>query len=216
MIKLLKKEIKLVLNPLFLIFSALASLILIPNYPVWVGMLYSVIAIQVVFSMAAEKKDLEFTAMLPVSRDDIVFARHFDVVVIELTQILASVPFALLAVFVVSPGGNPVGMDANMAFFGMVFVCYAVLNLIFLPWHFKTGYKSVPQMLVGLFVYFAMAFAFELVINLIPALKNVLDTQDPSSFWIRFGVLAGGIVIYIAGLLLSYRVSAKNFRKVNL
>lgn len=216
MIKLLKKEMKLVLMPLVYIFTALSALVVIPNYPAWVGLFYCLIPTQIILSTANANKDMEFTSMLPVTRDDIVLVRHIDFAYIEISQLVFAIPFAIIANVYISPNGNPVGIDPNIAFFGLSLVCYGVYNLIFLPWHFKTGYKAVPQMLVGMFAFTVLVGIFETLINVIPVLKNTLDTLDPAFTGAQLAVLGIGVLFYVLSLVLSYKKSVRNFRRVNL
>ncbi|HPG91854.1 MAG TPA: ABC-2 transporter permease [Clostridia bacterium] len=216
MIKIIKKELKLVLMPIVYIFTSLSALVLIPNYPAWVGLFYCLIPTQIILSTATANKDMEFTSMLPVTRDDIVLARHIDLTFIELLQLLFAIPFAIIANVLISPNGNLVGIDPNIAFFGLSLICYSVYNLIFLPWHFRSGYKAVPQMLVGMVAFGAMVGIFETLINLIPVLKNTLDTLDPAYIGIQLAVLGIGIIFFVLALIISYKKSVKNFRKVNL
>lgn len=216
MIKLIKKELKLVLSPVFLIFTALVSMVAIPYYPAWVGMFYCLNSIQPLFSMAVANKDLEFSVMLPISRDDIIWARHFDVFFLEILHILAAIPFALLQLYVISPDTGITGMMPNLAFFGMVLVAYSLYNLVFLPWHFKSAVKAVGPMLLGILVYGVMVGVFEVLIAVVPVLGQTLNSLSPEFLWARFVALAVGIAVYAATLLLSYKLSAKNFRKVSL
>ena len=50
-----------------------------------------------------------------------------------------------------SKNGNEVGIEANVAFFGLVLVMYALFNIIFIPMVYKTAYKlGIPLMFGGI------------------------------------------------------------------
>ena len=69
-------------------------------------------------------------------KEDVVKARTYTITAIELTHIVIAIPFAMISCLI-NPQGNAVGIDANFAFFGSVFVMYAIFNVIFLPMFYK-------------------------------------------------------------------------------
>lgn len=214
--KLIEKELKLVIPWGVYLFLLCAGLLIVPNYPCAVSMIYVLWGIFVVFNTASINKDHKFTAMLPVTRRDIVKAKHFTVIYLELLQILVAVPFALISSLLVNKTGNFVGLDANITFFGLVFIEMSVFNIIFLPWYFRTGYKVGLPMGVGILTYSLVAVLFELLIAFIPSLKNIFDSLDSKMFGYQSIVLAVGIVVYISTIFVSYKLSVRNFKKVNL
>ncbi len=216
MINLIRKEITLVISPFVYLFFLCSAMLLIPAYPYWVGMFYCLLAVQITFSVLRANKDQEFTAILPIPRKHVVFSKCFDVIFIEVLQIIVAIPFAIISTFVLYPNGNLVGMDANFAFFGFVLVVYTVFNLIFLPWYFKTGYKVGIPFAIGLVGYLVCVLVIEAVVNLVPQLKLVLDGHDASTMVYRLIVLVGGILIFIFGNMFVYKISNKNFDKINL
>jgi len=213
---LLYKELKLVIPPATYLFALLPALLLIPAYPYFVGVSYFFFIIQITFATARANKDHEFTSMLPIPRRQIVLAKHLNVAFVELLTILVAIPFALISSLIINPNGNIVGMDANFAFFGLTLIAYSVFNLAFFPAYFKTGYKMGVPLLIGIAVYLITICFFELVINLVPALKSTLDGLNPQTFIYQFIVLAAGIVIYVGSMFVSYKISTKKFEKVSL
>lgn len=213
---LIYKELKLVVSPAAYLFPLLAALLLIPQYPYCVGMLYFFFGIQISFQMAFANKDNEFTAMLPIPRRQVVVSKYITVILIQFLQILIAIPFAVLTSFVVNPSGNPLGMDANTAFFGLTLIEYSAFNAIFLPGYFKTGYKMGIPFVLGLTAFFITALAIELIIAFVPALKSALDGIGGDYFVCHLLTLLLGIAVYIITLALSYKKSVKNFEKVNL
>ena len=104
------KELKLCIPPaLYILFALLAALVIIPNYPYFVAFGYAILAIFITFSQARDNKDIEFTSMLPIPRNDIVKSKLFTVLFLEGVQIVACIPFAILSALVINAGGNLVG-----------------------------------------------------------------------------------------------------------
>ena len=207
------KELKLFISPIVYLMLLLSALLVIPSYPAIVGISYSLLSINICFNIARANNDNQFTAMLPVPRNYIVSGKHFSIAFIELLQIVVTVPFSLISIFVTNANGNIVGLDSNMTFFGIALICYGVFNLIFLPWYFKTGYKAGIPMLVGVLGYFLVYGAVEILLNF-TNLKLYLDGTSVEYAGYRAIVLLSGIVFYIVTMLLSEKISVKNFNGV--
>ncbi len=209
------KELKLVIIPATYLIVLLAALIMIPNYPYLVGMSYCFLALFISFSTAQTNKDNEFTASLPVPRKNIVLAKHVSFITVELLQIVVAIPFALLSTLLINKNGNLVGLDANFTFFGVTFLCFGVINIIVLPWFFRTGYKIGIPFLTAIFTYVILYVCVELAVQLSP-LKAILDGTAAQYIPYRITVLFSGIAVYCALTFISYKRSVKNFEKVNL
>ena len=193
----------------------LAALLLIPNYPYIIGFSYCFLALFISFSTAQYNKDNEFTASLPVPRKSIVLAKHITFVFVELLQLAAAIPFALISTFIINKNGNLVGLDANFTLFGVMFLCFGLINIIVLPWFFKTGYKIGIPFVIAIFVYVILYVAIELTIQL-TMLKNILDGTTAQYAVYRLAVLFFGVIAYCILTYAAYKKSVKNFEKVNL
>ena len=62
---LLKKEWKLVMMPVPLLFLLLSALVLVPNYPYYVTFFYTTLGIFLMMQSARENRDLYYMALLP-------------------------------------------------------------------------------------------------------------------------------------------------------
>lgn len=213
---LIYKELRLVISPQTLMFVALSALLLVPSWPYWVALMYCLFSFLITFGVARANKDLEFTAMLPISRKHVVMSKHITVVLVELAQMIFAIPFAIIGSLVLNRTGNLAGVDANITLFGMVFIGYAVYNLIFLPWYFKTGYKTGLAAGIGMIGYGVVMGVCEGLIQGIPTLKYYLDGTDIATLGYQSIVLAIGIIVYVCSLAVSLKLSTKNFEKVNL
>ncbi len=214
---LLIKEFRLAKHPTLFIFPFLGLMLLIPAYPYFVAFIYTCLSVFFIFLQGRENKDIFFTVSLPVSKRDIVKARCSFIAIIELVEILVAVPFAIIGARInPNPNGNEVGIEANVAFFGLVLIMYALFNLVFLPIFYKTAYRAGIALLFGGLAVSIYIIGIEAAIQLVPILKTSLDTADPAFQLAQLPILAAGIVIYALAMLLAYRISANRFAKVNL
>ena len=213
---LLYKELKLVIHPALYLFILLSTILLIPNYPYFTGMAYCIVAFNAMFNVTLSAKDHEFTASLPVKRNDIVKAKMLAVMFFEFCYLVISVPFALLSCYVLNKSGNLVGLDANLTLFAEAILGYGVFNLLFFARYFKTGYKHGFAMLFGVIGFLVVVAAIEIPVNAVAALKSIFDGTAAEWIWARLLALAVAFAAYIGLTFATYRISVKNFDKVSL
>lgn len=215
--ELLYKEFKLATHPTTYLFLALGTLLLIPAYIYYIAFIYTCLGVFFVFLMGRENKDILYTVSLPVRKRDTVKARCLMVAAIELSQTLIGVPFAIIGIRInTNPLGNVAGIEANMAFFGLVLIMYALFNLFFIPEFYKTATRVgisliLPSIIVALYITVA-----EVAVQKIPYLKTHLDTTAPAMMLPQLVVLICGIILFILSLWWTYRKAAANFEKVDL
>jgi len=212
---LLYKEWKLAIHPTGFIFLLMGPMLLIPNYPDYVAFFYQTLGIFFTFMNGNTTNDVFFTTLLPVRKRDVVKARLATVIGLEVLQIVIAVPFAILRGMIV-PAENLVGLDANLALFGMVFIMFGVFNVVFLPLFYRTAYKTGTPYLLATTVMTVVVLAAELVIQLTPALKQTLDTTAPAYTAIQMIVLLAGMLIFALLNAVAYRRSVNAFEKLDL
>jgi len=127
----------------------LGALIIIPSYPYGVVFLFGCLAPFITFLYGRETNDAFYTASLPVKKRDVVKAKCLLVVIVELGQLIISIPFAVLRLYI-QPAGNPVGIEANIAYYGFGLIIFAVFNLIFFTEFYKTAYKAGRAFIVAI------------------------------------------------------------------
>lgn len=213
---LLYKELRLAKHPTMFLFLLFSAMLLIPSYPYYVAFIYTCLSVFFVFLQGRENNDLSFTALLPVRKRDIVRARCLLVVLMQLAQVLVSLPCAIVGARINPLGGNAAGIEANAAFFGLVLVMYALFNLLFLPAFYRTGYRVGRAFLFAGAAVLVYIVAAELLVQCVPALKASLDTFDPATRETRLFVLLLGAGLYAAGNLLACRLSERRFARVDL
>ncbi len=210
---LLYKEFKLALHPSVLIFPLLGALLLVPSYPYFIAFCYVFIGFANTFMIGRGNQDILFSVSLPVRKRDIVKARFATFIVIELIHIVIAIPFAILGAKL-NPQGNTVGMDGNYAFFGLLFIMYAIFNTIFLTKFYKTGYKIAMGMFLACTAVTLYIIAIEISVHIFEPFKT-LDTLS-GHMTEQLIVLIGGILIFILSNVFAYKISARNFEKVDL
>lgn len=212
---LLYKELKLAVHPSILIFPFIGMLLLIPAYPYFVAFVYTFIGFGNLFMMGKTNQDIFFTVSLPIRKKDAVTARFYTIAAIELLQIAVAIPFAIIS-SIINPQGNAVGIDANFALFGFVFIMYAIFNAVFLPLFYKTAYKIAMPLFLAIAPVSVFIVGVEIAVQTVPFLKNSLDTPQAGRMIPQLLVLIAGILIFVLANVLACKKAARNFDKVDL
>ena len=212
---LLKKEWKLVMMPVPMLFLLLSALVLVPNYPYYVTFFYTTLGIFLMLQSARENRDVYYMALLPVTKREMVRARFLFVVSIELLQVLACIPFMLLRA---SYGQikNAVGIEANAAFLGLSFGMLGLFNRVFFPMHYKNAYDLGKPFLVSSVVLALYVFAMEALQHVLPYLRDVCDSYAWEDQLRQLPVLLGGMLVYAGLTIWSCRVSIRRFEQADL
>ncbi len=212
---LFHKELKLALHPTTYLFVLFGAMLIIPNYSYYVAYFYVSLGMFFICLSGRENRDIPFSVLLPVRKRDIVTARMLLAVLVELLQLVISIPFALLRGRM-PVGPNAAGLDANLALFGSVLALFGVFNLVFFTRYYKAPDKVGKAFLWGCVaegVYVAVA---EACVHAVPWVKQVLDTPDPQHLGPKLIVLAAGAAVYAALTLFAWKRAQKSFEKLDL
>ena len=215
MAKLLKKEFILFTHPTSWMFLAFGAMMLIPGYPMYVAFFWTTLGLFYACLSARENNDLYYTLLLPVRKRDAVRARGLYFALMELLQLAACVPFAILR-YVLNIGPNAAGMDVNLALFGLGLALMGMFNLLFLPRLYKNPAAIGKPFLIvttWVFVYILVAEACCFVV---PFFRDVLDTPDPQHLGAKLLVLFLGAAVFAGFTLLGVRKAENIFEKVDL
>ncbi len=209
---MLYKEFRLTISPLFYLFLLFGALLLIPQWPYLIALMYLFfMAVPNIFTTAKAQGDIDFSASLPVRRGDIVRARIMSIVILEVLQVIVAAVFAAINLSIY-PQGNFL-IDTNAAFFGIAFIMYGIHNVILFPMFYKTAYKIGVPTMAAIIVAVLFAVAAEAAVQLVPALRVLDGTLNT---WVHYVTLLGGIVIFVLLNLLAARISVKRFERVNI
>lgn len=215
MIKCFQKELKLNVAPPMYLFTLLAAMVLIPNYPVIVGAGYVAMQIQVYLQNVSNNRSLEFSTMLPVRRKDITGGITLVIVLFQMLNVvlaLALIPVAKT----LYPQGNLVGIDANLTFTGITLFGFGIFNLVFLTGYFKTGRKYGWPLVYATLTFLLVYGVFETLIQVIPTLTAALDGYSSDYTVVRLALAMFGLIFYAATTALANKLASEKFEKVNL
>lgn len=213
MSRLLYKELRLSAHPNLFVFSLLGALVLVPAYPYGMVFMFGCLGPFITMGYGRETNDLYYSALLPISKRDVVKGKVLLFAAAQLGQVLISVPFAFLRVRLL-PGGNPAGIEANLAYYGFGFLVFSVFNLIFLTEFFKTGYKSGWSFLYAVLPAALLVVAMEVAAH-IPAFAW-LDSVQPADLIRQLPILLVGLTVYEGSMVAAFQIAGARFEKVNL
>ena len=211
---LLYKQLRLVCHPMTLIFCLFGIVVIIPNYPYTVIFFYVTLGLFFSFLDMREKKDLYYTALLPVPKRDAVKAGCLFTALIELLSLVLLAPCCLLVARLQPGKDNLVGLDPNLALLAAGFLIYALFNVVFLPSFYKNGYKVGVAFIIATIPMALLMLVLEALPH-IPAL-SWLDDMDAATQLRLIPMLAVSILVYIVGMLLTFRMSAAAYEKVDM
>lgn len=213
--KLLYKEFRLAAHPTTYLFPGLSAMVLIPSYPYYITFFYTTLSLFFICLGGRENHDIAYTALLPVKKRDLVTARFLLATLTEFAQILLVVLFILLRTALRYPG-NPVGMDANIAFLGISLLLLGLFNLIFFTCYYRNPEKIGVPFLAGTLAFTFAMLAAEAAVHALPFAREVLDTPDPLFFQQKLVVLAAGLALFFLLTGVSYQLSVRSFESLDL
>lgn len=213
---LIYKEFTLAIRPYVFFLLLCGILLLIPSWPFFIAFMYLIwIGFINVFMIGRGNQDIFFTASLPVPKRDIARARVYSIALLEVLQIIVAVPFAYLNTRI-NPLGNVAGMNPNFAFFGFIWIMYALFNIIFLPRFFKTAYRVGAPAVWGIAAILVFCGAVETAVHAVPYLNTHINAFGADHLASQLIVLIAGIVIFVLTTWATANRSAKNFERVDL
>ena len=189
---LIKKEWKLTVTPVPLLFLLLSALVLVPSYPYYITFFYNALGIFLMLQSARENRDVYYMALLPLTKRDLVRARFSTIVTLQLLQALVCVPFMLIRRGYAEIN-NPVGIEANLAFLGFAFLLMGLFDLVFLPMHYKNAYDLGKPFVVSCIVQFFAIVLLETLDHIVPYMKTVCESYAPADLVRQLPVLLCGI-----------------------
>lgn len=224
---LLYKEFRLCMQPMVLIFYCAAFMLLIPNYMYLVPFFFTGNALFNSMQVSVSNSDALFTAMLPVSKRNVVKSKFAFVICVQLIMILLCAGMIFLNHALLGQS-NKAGIDACPALFLGAFLVYAVFNATFMPIFYKNGYKAEKAFLISTLAVFIFIFVFEGIMIAAAAasgqiavfawIENNIDCwpASPSSVAIQLISAAAGAGIYALVTYSAYRKCCKYFEKVDV
>ena len=223
---LIYKELKLAMHPICYVFIVLFPfMILIPSYPLGIGFIYVLTCYPILFlgaNKGQQSNDLLYSTLLPVRKKDIVMARIFTVIFMQVAFILvmtALYPVArIINNAIAQSAENPneymipgLGLDSYVLLVAIALIGYAIADIIFFPIYYKHGKSIVMSTLFTILGFVVYIGVFTIGLPFIPG----LDILNNLHLGIQFAILGAAILISFALHIIVYKVSAKRLEKVD-
>ena len=223
---LLFKELRLAMHPICYVFIVLFPfMILIPSYPLGIGFIYVLTCYPILFlgaNKGQQSNDLLFSTLLPVRKKDIVMARIFTVIFMQVAFILvmtALYPVArIINNAVAQSAENPseymipgLGLDSYVLLVAIALIGYAIADIIFFPIYYKHGKSIVMSTLFTILGFVVYIGIFTIGLPFIPG----LDILNNLNLGIQFAILGAAILISFGLHVVVYKVSSKRLEKVD-
>ena len=188
----------------------LACLMFIPQWIYsFVFMYFFWITVTQVYAGYIAKEDNSFNAMLPVSKSDIVKSKIVAILIVEGIHLATGIIFGVIHNEIY--GTFNWFTDLNLAFFAMMFLMYAVFNIVFLPQYFKTAYFFGRPVIYGVIVTLIYAFLLEFGNFQYQFMRDIFEGTVQTQL-IVVGVAA---VLTIILTVITVKQSIRNFESIN-
>lgn len=218
--KLLFKELRLCLTPQVIIFLCMSCLIVIPSWPSLTSFVYTFMAFIIVFPVAIANHDIEYTALLPIRKIDIVKGKVLLASFIEIVSILISIPFALTKVLLINPLMGPEGIYAelgiNLVLYGIVLFLCGFFNLLFIPWYYKNPYKTAKSQIFPTLIIIFLTMVVMFVFMIFPQASAFVNSYTGIALIVQFVSLGLGIAFFVLFNSLAFRLGAKKINSIDL
>ena len=214
---ILLKEVKLSASLLSFLFIPFGLMFLLPGYPILCGVFFVTLGIFQSFQNAREANDMVFSALLPISKRDVVKGKYLFTCTIELCSGLLMTLAVALRMTVFSDAAvyrSNALMNGNLFALGMAFVGFGLFNLIFVGGFFKTAYKF-GRPFVGYIIAVFLTIGIAEALHYIPGF-GFLNAFGMEYFAVQLLLMGLGMAFYLAVTLLSYQKACKRFEKIDL
>ena len=223
---LLFKELRLAMHPICYVFIVLFPfMILIPSYPLGIGFIYVLTCYPILFlgaNKGQQSNDLLYSTLLPVRKKDIVMARIFTVIFMQIAFILvmtALYPVArIINNAIAQSAENPseymipgLGLDSYVLLVAIALIGYAIADIIFFPIYYKHGKSIVMSTLFTILGFVVYIGIFTIGLPFIPG----LDILNNLHLGIQFAILGAAILISFGLHVVVYKVSSKRLEMVD-
>ena len=223
---LIYKELKLAMHPICYLFIFLFPfMLLIPSYPLGIGFIYVLACYPILFlgaNKGQQSNDLLYSTLLPVRKKDIVLARIFTVIFMQVAFMLtmcALYPLARMIHTAVAqsssqPGGYKIpglGLDSFVLVLAFAVIGYAVADLIFFPIYYKKGKSIVMSTLFTILGFVLYIGIVTIGLPFIPGLEILNELH----LGIQFAILGAAILASFGLHFAVYRISSKRLEKVD-
>lgn len=211
------KEMKLSASPLSYFFILFGLMFFLPGYPVLCGAFFTTLGIYQGFLYAREANDIEFSVLLPVSKQDVVKGKYLFVCFIESCSLALMLAVILIRMTVLSDSAvyraNAL-MNANLFSAGCALVAFGLFNVIFLGGFFRTAYNMGKPFIIYIIAVFLVITLFE-ALHHIPGLE-ALNAFGFEHIGLQLVLLIAGFTAFAVMTLLSFKSACARFERIDL
>lgn len=211
------KEMKLSASPLSYFFILFGLMFFLPGYPILCGAFFTTLGIYQGFLYAREANDIEFSVLLPVSKQDVVKGKYLFVCFIESCSLALMLAVILIRMTVLSDSAvyraNAL-MNANLFSAGCALVAFGLFNVIFLGGFFRTAYNMGKPFIIYIIAVFLVITLFE-ALHHIPGLE-ALNAFGFEHIGLQLVLLIAGFTAFAVMTLLSFRSACARFERIDL
>lgn len=214
---ILLKEMRLSASLLSFLFIPFGLMFFLPGYPILCGVFFVTLGIFQSFQNAREANDMVFSALLPISKRDVVKGKYLFTCAIELCGILLmtiAVVFRMTLLSCVAVYRSNALMNANLFALGMAFIGFGLFNLIFVGGFFKTAYRF-GRPFVGYTITVFLTICIAEALHHFPGL-GFLNAFGTEHFAVQLLLLGIGAAFYLAVTVLSCKKACNHFEKTDL
>lgn len=214
---MMRKEMKLSASLLCYLFILFGLMFFLPGYPILCGSFFVTLGLFQGFQYAREANDIVFSALLPISKRDVVKGKYMFVCFIEGCSLILMLAAALIRMTVLSDSivyRTNALMNANFFALGGAFFIFGLFNVVFLGGFFKTAYKLARP-------FVAYIIAVFLTIGILETLHHIPGLEVVNAFGFDhigfqcFSLLMGAAV-FLCMTVLSYKSACRSFEKIDL
>ncbi|MDY4489807.1 MAG: ABC-2 transporter permease [Candidatus Faecousia sp.] len=214
---ILLKEMRLSASLLSFLFIPFGLMFFLPGYPILCGVFFVTLGIFQSFQNAREANDMVFSALLPISKRDVVKGKYLFTCAIELCGILLmtiAVVFRMTLLSCAAVYRSNALMNANLFALGMAFIGFGLFNLIFVGGFFKTAYRF-GRPFVGYTITVFLTICIAEALHHFPGL-GFLNAFGTEHFAVQLLLLGIGAAFYLAVTVLSCKKACNHFEKIDL
>jgi ABC-2 type transport system permease protein len=217
MYNLLKKELKLGVNPFFYVLPFLTgALMLVPAWLYFLVLLYfCFITVPNMLGGFKSQNDLMFTSMLPVTKSDMVKAKISFIVILELLHVVVAAIYGLISVRLY-PNLIYYFYEPSFGFWGLCFVMLAIFNIILIPMYFKTAYKYGAASVASITAAILFAGGAEWLGIQNSYVNDLFKGAGADNLAVQLSILLIGIAIFAIFTIMAYSIANKRFEKVEI
>ncbi|QNK55862.1 ABC-2 transporter permease [Paenibacillus sp. PAMC21692] len=217
MYNLLKKELKLGVNPFFYVLPFLTgALMLVPAWLYFLVLLYfCFITVPNMLGGFKSQNDLMFTSMLPVTKSDMVKAKVSFIVILELLHVVVAAIYGLISVRLY-PNLIYYFYEPSFGFWGLCFVMLAIFNIILIPMYYKTAYKYGAATVASITAAILFAGGAEWLGIQNSFVSDLFKGAGADNLAVQLTILLIGIAIFAIFTIMAYSIANKRFEKVDI